>query len=133
MIIYHGRLESVPRCGAPTYLLPYFPLVHAVLLVSSVQVSYRSLSCDLLLRQWSSLSVFARAQMRIARGVVRITIRKGSAWRTMVCVVSYLPVAMWPRQLGAKAPSPPRTRGGAPLIPRVTFLGSEGDLTVGTC
>jgi len=39
-------------------------------------------------------------------------------------------VCSWPccaRQLGAKAPSPPRARGGAPLILGATFLGSYGD------
>jgi len=42
----HGQpvSESIPTCGNPTHLLLCFLIVYAVLLVSSVRVSFRSLS-----------------------------------------------------------------------------------------
>jgi len=48
------RLESAPRCGAPTHLLPCFQFAHAALLVPFMcglgLCPFSGLVCDLLLR-----------------------------------------------------------------------------------
>ena len=44
LVYYNDVFEGVPRCGAPTHLVPCFLFEHAVLLVSSVRSWSKSLS-----------------------------------------------------------------------------------------